>query len=48
MKVDCDTEKGLRCDQKGLCNLENTMKRIRRDITNYFHGISLNDLDDDI
>jgi Rrf2 family protein len=45
---DCDPEKGLSCDQKGLCNLENTIKRIRRDITNYFNGIYLNDLDNDM
>ena len=43
--IDCATERGLRCDQKGICDLEGVMKRIQKDITNYFHSISLIDLD---
>ncbi len=37
--IDCATERGLRCD------LEGVIKQIQKDLTNYFHGISLNDLD---
>ena len=42
--VDCSTEKGLKCEQMGLCNIENPMKRIQRDLSNYFNSITLVDL----
>lgn len=43
--VDCSTEKGLKCDQMGLCNIENPMKKIQRDLNNYFRSITLVDLE---
>lgn len=45
--VDCSTEKGLCCEQMGLCNIENPMKKIQRDLNNYFHSITLRDLEDE-
>lgn len=44
--VDCSTEKGLNCDQIGICEIEHPMKRIQKDLNNYFHGIMLSELDD--
>jgi len=44
--VDCSTEKGLSCDQIGVCEIQSPMIKIHRDITNYFDNISLVDLDD--
>ena len=46
--VDCSTEKGLKCEQMGLCDIENPMKRIQRDLNNYFHSITLFDLEREI
>ncbi len=43
--VDCSTEKGLNCDQFGVCEIENPMKKIQKDLNNYFHGINLIDLE---
>ncbi|MFC1563996.1 RrF2 family transcriptional regulator [candidate division KSB1 bacterium] len=42
--VDCSTEKGLNCDQLGVCAIENPMKRIQKDLNNYFNNITLTDL----
>jgi Rrf2 family protein len=42
--VDCSTEKGLSCDQLGVCAIENPMKRIQKDLNNYFNNITLVDL----
>ncbi|MFC1477763.1 RrF2 family transcriptional regulator [candidate division KSB1 bacterium] len=45
--VDCSTEKGLSCDQIGVCSIQNPMIKIHRDLTNYFSNISLEDLHDE-
>ena len=45
--VDCSTEKGLSCDQIGVCSIHNPMIKIHRDITNYFSNIALSDLNED-
>lgn len=42
--VDCSTEKGLSCEQIGLCSIQNPMNKIQRDLTSYFNNITLDDL----
>lgn len=44
--VDCSTEKGLSCDQIGVCSIQSPMIKIHRDLTNYFKNISLIDLNE--
>jgi len=45
--VDCSTEKGLSCDQIGVCSIQSPMIRIHRDLTSYFNNITLDDLYDE-
>lgn len=44
--VDCATEKGYSCDQYGVCDIQNPMIKIQKDLNNYFHGIMLSELDE--